>query len=178
MLVSACSVNITLVFIMSGGCVTKVHLDTWDLMCLLLSLSPQGSLYLKLWAELYSQHFTISAFQTVPGQQATLHCPPTVYSLTAQHCIHSPLPSRCWSTCDWPVHCVCRGLASPSLSRAAFQFDVTGPGFWDPLGIIDFLTSVIVWNEFYSCLIVNYHQMDYRLPSKMNKETIILPCYK
>ena len=128
MLVSACSVNITLVFIMSGGCVTKVHLDTWDLMCLLLSLSPQGSLYLKLWAELYSQHFTISAFQTVPGQQATLHCPPTVYSLTAQHCIHSPLPSRCWSTCDWPVHCVCRGLASPSLSRAAFQFDVTGLG--------------------------------------------------
>lgn len=47
------------------------------------------------------------------------------------------------------------GLASPSLSRAAFQFDVTGPGFWDPLGIIDFLTSVIVWNKFYRCLIVN-----------------------
>ena len=142
---------------------------------------PQGSLYLKLWAELYSQHFTISAFQTVPGQQATLHCPPTVYSLTAQHCIHSPLPSRCWSTCDWPVHCVCRGLASPSLSRAAFQFDVTGLGSGIRSVSSTFLllllygmSFIVVW---LNCQLI-FYQMDYRLPSKMNKETIILPCYK
>ena len=125
MLVSACSVNITLVFIMSGGCVTKVHLDTWDLMCLLLSLSPQGSLYLKLWAELYSQHFTISAFQTVPGQQATLHCPILLQSTVSRH--NTAFILRCRVAAGQPATDLCTVCAGawPHHHSAAPHFNLT-----------------------------------------------------
>ena len=117
MLVSACSVNITLVFIMSGGCVTKVHLDTWDLMCLLLSTGIVVSKALG-----WIVFTTLHNLRILNSSRTTSHAPLSSYSLQSHGTtLHS------FSAAE-SLLVNLRGLASPSLSRAAFQFDVTGLG--------------------------------------------------
>lgn len=152
MLVSACCVNITLVFIMSGGCVTKVHLDTWDLMCLLLSTGIVVSKALG-----WIVFTTLHNLRILNSSRTTSHAPLSSYSLQSHGTtLHSfsaaeSLLVNLRLTCALCVPGP--GLTITQPRRISIWRD--GPGFWDPLGIIDFLTSVIVWNEFYSCLIVN-----------------------
>ena len=95
-----------------------------------VSLSPQGIVVSKAlgWIVFTTLHnLRISnSFPDNKSRVDTLDCPPTVYSLTTQHYIHSPLPSRCWSTCNWPVHCVC--WAWPHHHSAAPHFNLTWRG--------------------------------------------------